>query len=152
MRELLVAVRRRLRWTWALATAQRAAPAVALVALALVVAGRFRPWAWPERAAVGFAVVALLAVAVSAVAIRIPTLVAARAADRGLRTRDAFAAAVELGDAPGELPDRVRARAATLASGAKPSEAIPVPAQRRRLLVAAVLVAGACGLAWLPNH
>ena len=38
-RPLLTAVRRRLRWAWALATAQWAAPAVAALALGIVLSG-----------------------------------------------------------------------------------------------------------------
>ena len=49
--DLLAAVRRRLRLTWTAATLQWVAPAVALVALGLVLVGRVRPWAWPEPAA-----------------------------------------------------------------------------------------------------
>lgn len=45
-------MRRRLRLVWAWATAAWVAPAVAGVALAAVVVGWLRPWAWPEPAAV----------------------------------------------------------------------------------------------------
>ena len=151
VQELLDAVRRRLRWAWAIATAQWLAPAVALAALALVLAGRMRPWAWPERAALVIVGLVVLGVALLALVVRIPPLLAARAADRGLRTGDAFAAALELADTPGVLPERVRGRAAALASGTRARDAVPLPTRRRRLLVVAALAAGAFGLAWLPN-
>src|ERR687898_367288 len=93
--------------------------AVALAALALVLAGRMRPWAWPERAALVMVGLVVLGVALLALVVRIPPLLAARAADRGLRTGDAFAAALELAETPGVLPERVRGRAAALASGTR---------------------------------
>lgn len=151
MLALLVAVRRRLRWAWALATAQWMAPVVALAALAVVAAGWLRPWAWPEPAALVLAGLALVGVVVGALVVRIPLLLAARAADRGLGTRDAFVASLELADEQGLFPERVRRRAAALASGVRAKDAVPLQRQPRRLLVAAVLTAGAFGLAWLPN-
>jgi hypothetical protein len=151
VRALLAAVRRRLRWTWAIATAQWAGPAVALGALGLVLAGWARPWGWPEPAAAGLGLAALAAVVAAAVAVRIPQRIAARSADRGLATRDAFAAALEVGDEPGLLEDRVRERAETLASGVTAADAVPVPWAGRRVLAAAVLGLGAISLAWIPN-
>src|SRR5690606_39072958 len=94
---------------------------------------------------------ALVGVVVGALVVRIPLLLAARAADRGLGTRDAFVASLELADERGLLPERVRRRAAELASGVRAKDAVPLQRQPRRLLVAAVLTAGAFGLAWLPN-
>lgn len=151
MLDLLVAVRRRLRWTWTAATLQWVGPAVALAALVLVVAGRLRPWAWPEPAAVVVAVVAVLAVVAVARVVRIPDMVAARAADRGLDSRDALAAALEVGDDPGVLPERVRGRAATVASGVTARDAVPVPRAGRRLAVTTLAALSAVGLAWAPN-
>jgi hypothetical protein len=55
MLALLAAVRRRLRLAWGVATAELVAPVVAGVALMLVVVGRFRPWSWPEPAALAVA-------------------------------------------------------------------------------------------------
>ena len=151
MDDLITAVRRRLRLTWTVATLQWAAPAVALVALILVVAGRLRPWAWPELAALVVAIIVVLAVVVGAAAVRIPDLVAARAADRGLDTRDALAAALEVGDEPGPFTARVHARAVEAAAGASAREAVPMPRPLRRMAASSVLAAGALGLAWLPN-
>ncbi len=96
MIELLSGVRRRLRLAWGVATAQWLAPAVAAVALALVLAGRVRPWAWPEPAALALVAVAVVALVVASLVVRVPLLVAARAADRGLGTGDVFATALEL--------------------------------------------------------
>ncbi len=70
MTDLLAGVRRRLRLAWGVATAQWIAPAVAGLALALVLAGRMRPWAWPEPVAVGLAVVAVAALVVAALVVK----------------------------------------------------------------------------------
>lgn len=151
MTAFLAALRRRLRWVWATATAQWAAPAVALVALALVAVGRVRPWAWPEPGAAAVVVGSLVVLGVAALAIRIPTALVARAADRGLSTKDAFASALEV-DEGHPFHDSVVARAERVAFGRKPAEAAPVAVRRRRLLVAVLVLAGAAGLAFAPNH
>ena len=82
---LLRAVRRRLRAVWALDTVQVLAPVVAVVALVLVAAGWVLPWAWTEWAALWLVVLLLVAVGVTAAVVRLPDMVVARAADRGLR-------------------------------------------------------------------
>jgi hypothetical protein len=149
--DLLAAVRRRLRWTWTVATLHWVGPAVALVALGVVLVGRLVPWAWPERTALAVPVLVVVAVVVVARAVRIPDIVAARSADRGLGTHDALAAALEVGDTPGALPERVRARAASVASGASARAAVPAPRARRRLAVTGLASVCTIGLAWLPN-
>ncbi|MDD9371795.1 MAG: hypothetical protein PV358_16875 [Acidimicrobiales bacterium] len=151
MDDLLTAVRRRLRVTWTAATLQWLAPAVALAALGLVLVGRLRPWAWPEPAALVVAVVVVVGVVIGAALVRIPDLVAARAADRGLHTRDALAAALEVGDEPGPFTARVQARATEAAAGASARQAVPMPRALRRMASSSVLAAGALGLAWMPN-
>lgn len=152
MTELLNRVRRRLRWTWVLATTAWVGPFVLAAALGVVLLGWLRPWAWPEPTALVLVLATPVVVAGLAVLVRISTLLAARAADRGMRTRDAFAAAVELADEPGDLPDRVRARAATLASGATARDAVPRPrVPRRRLVGVSSLAVLTVMAAWLPN-
>ncbi len=96
MLALLAAVRRRLRLAWAVATAELVAPLVAGVALVLVIVGRFRPWSWPEPAALGVAGASVALLVLAVLALRVPLTVAARAADRGLSTGDAFFTALEL--------------------------------------------------------
>ncbi|MGH9036404.1 MAG: hypothetical protein ACRD0O_11625, partial [Acidimicrobiia bacterium] len=91
LQALLAAVRRRLRLAWTVATGQLVAPLLAGAVLALVLIGRYRPWAWPEPAAVAFFLLALVALVVAGVALRVSPGVTARAADRGLQTGDAFA-------------------------------------------------------------
>lgn len=146
----LRAVRRRLRLAWAVATGQLLAPAALGGAVLLTAAGRIRPIGWADLAAlaaVGAALVALLAVAL----VRpVPLSVAARAADRGLGSHDVFATALELGVA-GPLPDRVRERAGSLASGQAARDAVRLHLQPRRLAVSALLLLAALGLGVLPN-
>ncbi|MGH9136549.1 MAG: hypothetical protein ACRD0G_05810, partial [Acidimicrobiales bacterium] len=155
MTELLARVRRRLRLAWGSATAQVLLPVVAGVVLLLVVVGRLRPWAWPEPAALAVGLAALVGVPVVALVMRVPDLVAARAADRGLRTKDAFATALALQsrglDADGFGPP-VRERAERLARGATAKQAVPLRWQRWRLVSGAGVLALAVPLAVLPNH
>ncbi|MGH9244973.1 MAG: hypothetical protein ACRD29_11780, partial [Acidimicrobiales bacterium] len=149
--DLLVSVRKRLRLTWAAATAQWLAPAVVGGALVLVAVGRFRPWAWPERGAVVLLAGLGIALVVMAVAIRISPAIAARAADRGLRTKDTFATALEVAERPGPLPALVVARAESLARGARPKEAIPLRWAPRRLAFSGVLGLAAIVLVVVAN-
>ncbi|MGH9117494.1 MAG: hypothetical protein ACRD0A_06345, partial [Acidimicrobiales bacterium] len=148
---LLDGMRRRLRLVWAASTGQWLAPVLALGALGLVVLGRVRPWGWPEPAALLAGVGAVVAVAVVAVVLRIPSAVAARAADRGLLTRDAFATALEVADRPGPLPARVVARAESLAVGARAAAAAPLRWAPRRLAFSGVLTVVAVTLAVVDN-
>ncbi|HVF13558.1 MAG TPA: hypothetical protein VM942_03105, partial [Acidimicrobiales bacterium] len=165
MTELLSGVRRRLRLAWGVATAQWLAPAVVGAALALVLAGRMRPWAWPEATAVGLVAVAAVGLVIASLVVKVPMLVAARAADRGLGTGDVFATALEMetreaagglgagaGSDGGPFGERVRARAADLAAGRRPSEAVPVRIDRRRLGVVAGLAVTTVALGLTANH
>jgi hypothetical protein len=154
MNQFLVGVRRRLRLAYALAGLQRAVPVAALAMIGLLLIGRARPWLWPSRVAALIPAVALLLVGVAAVTLRIPQLAVARAADRGLGTKDALATALELGGALDVQPygDLVQRRADRLVSGRKPAEAVRLPWNRQRLVIAGVLLAGAVALFVVPNH
>jgi len=152
---LLSGVRRRLRLAWALATIGWIAPFVALGAVVLVGVARIRPWRWPEPGALVLVAAALVAVAVLAATLRISALVSARAADRGLVTRDAFATAIEVDDGvvvAGPFAEPILVRAGDLAAGRKPSDAIRLHLPGRRLAVAAAVGALALVVALLPNH
>ncbi len=154
LQSLLTAVRRRLRLAWTVATGQLVAPVLAGTALVLVVVGRLQPWAWPEPAAVACFALALVALVVTGVVLRISPSMTARAADRGLETGDAFATALELeaGRLPdGPLAERVRTRATALATGRKAADAVRVHLQPRRLALSGGVVVLALGLALLPN-
>ncbi|MEZ5216645.1 MAG: hypothetical protein R2715_08655 [Ilumatobacteraceae bacterium] len=140
VRALLDAVRRRLRLAWAVATLQAFAPMVLVSAVALVLLGRFWERAsWAEPAAIGIVVGFVLLVAVAALAVRIDQRLAARAADRGLQTKDAFTSALVLEHAPEPFGTMIRDRADHVAAGATSKDAIPVRLHRRPLVLAAVL-------------
>src|SRR5688572_21100312 len=98
---------------------------------------------------------ALPTLVATAVLLRVSPAVAARAADRGLETGDAFTTALELesGRLPdGPLAERVQARAAALASGRRAADAIRLRLEPRRLALSGVLVVLAASLAVMPNH
>lgn len=146
----LRAVRRRLRLVWLAATLSWAAPLVAAVALVIVLIGRVRPWAWPEPAALAVVAAAVVVAAAAAIFLRISDRTAARAADRGLDSRDVLSTAVEIDAAEGVFADRVRIRAEQTAERADIRRAMPVRLYGRRLaaggaLGALTLVAGIAG-------
>ena len=93
---LLDRVRRRLRLSWLVAASQTYLVLFFVAALALVVLGRFVPWGWVEPAAWTVCAVGALSLIVTAVVVRISAKTAARATDRGLGTKDAFVASMEL--------------------------------------------------------
>ncbi len=141
---LLRAVRRRLRLAWALDTVQLLAPVIAVAALVLVGLAWITPlstrWSIPgDRIALVIAVAALAAVVVLALVLRLPDRIVARAADRGLRTKDAFSTALEVPSDVVPFGDRIRERAVRLAGGRRAREAVALPWRRRSVVFAAAL-------------
>ena len=149
--QLLRRVRRRLRTAWALETLQLVAPIVAVAALLLVAIGWFTPWWWTEPAAIGLAAVTVLAVGGYAVFARISDRTAARAADTGLATRDAFATALEIAEDDEPFGTRVRQRAVAIAHNADAKAAIPYRSHPSRVLMAAAVVPCALALALITS-
>jgi len=150
---LLRGVGRRLRLAWGFAWVQLLAPVVVVTALALVIIGRVRPWGWTEPVAIAVTVAGVVAVAIGALTLRIPLGLSARATDRGLATRDAFATALELDDhdRDGPFGSRVRARADALAEDRSPGEAVAVRAAWGPWAVAAVAALAAVTLGLVAN-
>jgi hypothetical protein len=148
---LFRAIRRRLRVAWALTTLQLSAPLVALGALALVLAGRFFDIAWAEPAALLLVAAVVAVVTGYALVCRVPDLLVARAADRGLRTRDAFATSLELAGHDDDFADRVRHRAQELAGVAEPKEAVHYRLLRKPTGIAALIAPAALVLAFIAN-
>lgn len=148
---LFRAVRRRLRVAWALATLQLVAPLVALACLALVVVARYFDLPWAEPAALWLAVGVAAAVIGYALVCRVPDMLVARAADRGLRTRDAFATSLELEGRDDDFADRVRARAGELAAVSAPKEAVRFRLLRKPTGIAAIVAPAALALALIAN-
>ncbi|MDQ3544194.1 MAG: hypothetical protein M3431_10090, partial [Actinomycetota bacterium] len=153
---LLRAVRRRLRLAWALDTVQLLAPVVAVVALVLVGSAWITPLPMlgsipGDRIALVIAAAALVAVIVLAIVLRLPDRTVARAADRGLRTNDAFSTALEISADHVPFGDRVRERAVRLASGGNAREAVVLPWRRRSVVLAAALAPIVIALAVTTN-
>ncbi len=147
----LVAVRRRLRRTWVIATLQWLAPIAALASLALVLIGRRVPEAWPEPAALVVVAAVVVSVLLVGILLRIPDSTVARAADRQLATKDALATALEV-PADTDWGDRVQRRAATLVAGVPAKVAAPIRLSARRIATSGVLGLVAVVLAVAPNH
>lgn len=135
----LARVRRRLRGLWLVSTMVWFAPVVAGAAAVLVAVGRVRPWAWPETAALAVAGAATVAVVIATLVLRVPDSVAARAADRGLGSRDGIATAVEIEPDHGPFAVLVHERARALVTGANLRRALPLRVAPRRLVAAGAL-------------
>ena len=141
---LLRAVRRRLRLAWALDTVQLLAPVIAVVALVLVGSAWITPLStfgsFPgDRIALILAVAALITVVVLALVLRLPDRIVARAADRGLRTKDAFSTALEIPADIVPFGERIRERAVQLAGGGNARQAVALPWHPRSVMFAAAL-------------
>lgn len=122
-----------MRLAWLSATAQRFAPYLG----AAVVASLAVDWLTPFEAGLvlaGGLVAAFSAgLLIGAATIRITGWDAARAAERGLGARDAFTTALEFTDPGNGMHRAIQERADSLATSSRPSEAIPIGADRRRL-------------------
>lgn len=148
--ELLRAVRRRLRLAWALDLLQRLAPLLAAVALVLVALGWIGPWVGSvsgEPLAIFIAAGAVVVVVIAALVMRLPERLVARAADRGLRTKDAFATALEMSADVEPFGPRIRERAIAFASAASAKQAVGLPWRPRPVVAAAALLPAIVALA-----
>ena len=92
-----------------------------------------------------------LSLIVTAVVVRISAKTAARATDRGLGTKDAFVASMEFGDSESPFASAVVQRAEQLATGRKPSEAVPLPVERGASTRVALLGVGVAVLSMISN-
>jgi hypothetical protein len=122
-----------MRLAWLSATAQRFAPHLGIAVIIGLAADRLTSFDAGLLAVVllagGFAFVLLI----MAATIRISPWDAARAAERGLRARDAFTTALEFADPDDGVHRSIQERADLLATSSKPSDAIPIGADRSRL-------------------
>ena len=153
---LLNAIRRRLRLAWAVATAQVVAPLVALAALGLVLAGRTFDIAASDVIALWMVAGVVVLIVGYALVCKVPDALVARAADRGLGTRDAFATSLELehhnpNDNDDDFAQRVHVRAGELAAVSQPNDAVPLRWRRRPTVVAAFVAPAAIALALMAN-
>ncbi len=91
-------------------------------------------------------------IATYAVLCKVPDALVARAADRGLGTRDAFETSLELErENDDDFARRVHIRAGELAAVSQPKEAVPLRWRRRPTLVAAFVAPAAIALALMAN-
>ena len=151
--DLVRRVGHRLRWVWFLAFVQFLAPWFSACALVVIVLGYFGVVDHaPMVGAVG-SVVVVIAVAVRALTRPLSVAIAARAADRGLRSGDALITAHELRGAadPGPLDALVHARADRFAAGNRTRDVVPIRLFRRRIAATALLVAVATALSVVPS-
>lgn len=151
---LLRAIRGRLRLAWAVDRAARAIAMTAGGVLVVFVVGRWVPLspvvvfgAWGALGA------AVAGVAVRAATMRVPLLIAARAADRGLGGRDQVATAWEIaGRGPtGPIEPVQVERAAAFVTGRRASDAVRVRVPDRPAAAAVAAIAIAAILAALPS-
>ncbi|MCP3938245.1 MAG: hypothetical protein GY708_23095, partial [Actinomycetia bacterium] len=146
---VIVRGRRRLRVLWAVATAERALPAAAAVALVLAAAARFRASTWLEPGAVVVMVIAAAAVLLVAAVFPIAPLVVVRAIDNGSRSKDALATAFEIGE-----DDPFAGRVIERATSSIPSEmsnALPLKTTWKPWVVGAGLLAATVVLLAIAN-
>ncbi len=93
----------------------------------------------------------LIAIALVAAVRPLTDIRAARAADRGLGTDDAFGAAIEFADLDSDFGEGIRQRAAILAKAASAKAAAPLPRLRGRWAIAAALAAAALVMGLVAN-
>lgn len=149
---LFNAIRRRLRLAWAVATLQVVAPMVALAALAMVVAGRMFDIPASDIVALWMVTGVVVLIGGYAVFCRVPEMLVARAADRGLGTRDAFATSLEFTDeTDDDFAQRVQARAQELAAVSTSKAAVPLRLRRRPTGIAVLVAPAAIVLALMAN-
>ena len=151
MNRFLASMTRRLRVVWAWAFTGWIAPAVLGVALGLVLVGWLVPWGWFEPTAIAVVAGALVAVVLVAAFRPLSKIRAARAADRGLHTNDAFGAAVEFADLDSPFGEGIRTRADELALTSSSKAAAPLPRLRGRWAVAAAIGAAALVMGLVTN-
>jgi len=126
-------IRARMRLAWLTATAQRNAPYLGLVVVVVFAVD------WLTRFDQGLAVSGMLvggfalALLVRAATIRISPWDASRAAERGLRARDALTTALEFTDPEDGVHRVIQERADKIAASSKAADAIPIDTDRTRL-------------------
>ena len=145
--EFLSAVRRRIRWAWLAAAAQRWAPVAAGTALLLVAAARVVPLPWLEPAALLVGAGTVVALTARCLTLPVSPRAAARSADRSLGTGDAFSTWLQFAGLPGVFGDGIRARGEAAARRADARAAVPVSVRWRPLLAAGVALLAAVGVA-----
>lgn len=139
-----------MRLAWLSATAQKLAPYMGIAVITALAVDRltsFDAGLLATGVLVGSFVLVLL---IGAATIHISPWDAARAAERGLRARDAFTTALEFADPDDGVHRSIQERADLLAERSKPSDAIPIGADRSRLRQFGVVASLAVVIGLLP--
>ena len=132
-RGFLRRIRARMRLAWLSATAQQLAPLVGLSAVVLLAADWLTPFD-QGLLVTGIVIAALMLVLmIGAVVLRITPWDAFRAAERGLGARDALTTALEFTDPDDGVHQVIQEKADAIARDSRPSQAIPIGADRSQL-------------------
>ena len=145
--EFLAVVRRRIRWAWLVAAAQRWAPAASGTALVLVVASRLVPWPWLELAALLVGAGTVAALMARCFTLPVSEEAAARSADRALATNDALSTSLQFAGLADVFGDGIRTRAGAAARRGDAGVAIPMRVRWRPLLAVVAASLAAVGVA-----
>ncbi len=143
-------IRFRIRLAWLASTAQRLAPYLGLLIVALFAVGWVFGWdgaiQWSLAALAGFAVALLT----RAATLRISEWDTARAAERGLGARDTLTTALEFDDVSNDVHRAIQDKADRIAASSDPAAAIPLRAQPDRLRQLGLAAALALVIGLLP--
>ncbi len=143
-------IRARMRLAWLSATAQQYSPYLGIAIVLALGADRLTPFDRGLLVASVLAAGFVIALLIRAATLRITHWDTARAAERGLGARDAFTTALEFGDPGNGVHLAIQQRADSLAIGSKPSDAIPIGADRSRLRQFGLAAALAVVIGLLP--
>ena len=122
-----------MRLAWISATAQRFAPHLGLALTLVFAADWLTPFQHGLEMASALTGVFVVVIVAGAFSLRISDWDASRAAERGLRARDALTTALEFSDAEDGVHRIIQERANALATNSQPSAAIPLHTDRARL-------------------
>lgn len=139
-----------MRLAWLSATAQQYSPYLGIAIVLALGADRLTPFDRGLLVASVLAAGFVIALFIRAATLRITHWDTARAAERGLGARDAFTTALEFGEPGNGVHLAIQQRADSLAIGSKPSDAIPIGADRSKLRQFGLAAALAVVIGLLP--
>jgi len=131
-------------------TVQRYAPYVVAVLALILAAAWLTPFDRALEASVAVIGLAIIGLAVGLARLRVTDWDAARAAERGLKVRDALTTALEFADESDEVHGLIQKRADEIVATASPRQAIPIHAEASNLRRLGLVVAVAVAFALLP--
>lgn len=149
-RQFLRAIRSRIRVAWLVASAQRVAPLVGVAIAVLYLAQWLTDFSGAFAGSLIVTASALVALVVGALTVAISDWDASRAAERGLEAGDVLTTALEFGDETDLVHQAIQVEADQIAAAARPSAAIPITAEPRRIVKFGAAVAVALVIGLLP--